>query len=110
MRAQPEASHHIGGAYVDRGDSNRLTRDFDQWEANAGVGWIEEDWGMAFSGSYTKASDRSNRLFGIGGYYSLTPNIELRTDLVHYRERDFNPPAVTTERGLVGIVEVQFTI
>jgi hypothetical protein len=58
----------IGAAYVDRGDSNRLDRGFDQWEINGGVAWVTPDWGVATSAALTRASDRENRLIGIGGF------------------------------------------
>jgi hypothetical protein len=97
----------IGGAYVDRGDSNRLTPGFDQWEVNGGIGWVETLWGVAASAAFTKASDRENRLFGIGGYYRVTENIELRADMVQFREEQF-PLAV--DEGIVGVFEVQLSI
>ncbi|MFU7528538.1 porin [Qipengyuania sp. ASV99] len=98
----------IGGAYVDRGDSNRLTAGFDQWEINGGVSWVETLWGVAGSAAFTKASDRENRLIGVGGYYRLTPNIELRADVVQFREEFFN--TLITNDGVIGVVEVQLTI
>lgn len=98
----------IGGAYVDRGDSNRLVRGFDQWEVNGGVGWVETDWGIAASAAFTKASDRENRLFGAGGFYRLTPNIELRADVVQFREElRLDPDA---NDGVVGVLELQLSI
>jgi len=97
----------IGGAYVDRGDSNRLARGFDQWEINGGIGWVETLWGVAASTAYTKASDRENRLFGLGGYYRVSPNIELRADLVQFREERFG---LSVDDGIVGIFEVQLSI
>jgi len=97
----------IGGAFVRRGDSNRLERGFDQWEVNGGVGWVEDRWGVSVSGANTEASDRSNRLLGLGGFYSLTPNIQLRSDLVRFREKRQGRAA---EKGLVALFEVQFTI
>ena len=98
----------IGGAYVDRGDSNRLDRDFDQWEINGGVGWVELDWGVAASASYTRASDSNNRLIGLGGFYRLTPNVELRADIVHFREEEEFP--ASRNQGFVGVLELQFSI
>lgn len=97
----------IGGAYVDRGDSNRLVRGFDQTEVNGGVGWIESDWGVAGSLAVTKASDRKNRLIGAGGFYRLTPNIELRADVVQFRETFRN---LAANDGIVGVLELQLTI
>lgn len=97
----------IGAAYVDRGDSNRLQRGFDQWEMNGGVGWITPEWGVAGSVAYTRASDRSNRLFGVGGFYRVHPNIELRVDVVQFREERFR---ISTDEGITSVIEVLFTI
>ncbi len=97
----------IGGAYVDRGDSNRLDRDFDQWEVNGGVGWITPEWGVAGSVAYTKASDRDNRLFGVGGYYQLHPNIQVRADVVQFREEQL---LSGVNDGVAAVMEVLFTI
>lgn len=97
----------IGGAYVDRGDSNRLAPGFDQWEVNGGVGWVTPEWGVAGSVAYTKASDRKNRLFGVGGFYRIHPNIELRADVVQFREERF---LISVNEGVASVVEVLFTI
>lgn len=98
----------FGGAFVRRGDSNRLERDFDQWEANAGAGWIENRWGVSFSSAYTQSSEQSNRLLGLGGFYAITPNIQVRSDVVQFRE---NPVGRRqTENGVVAVFEVQLTI
>lgn len=97
----------IGGAYVDRGDSNRLDRGFDQWEVNGGVGWVTPDWGVAGSLAYTKASDRENRLVGVGGFYQLHPNIQLRADLVKFREEQ---RLRGVNDGLAAVMEISLTI
>jgi predicted porin len=97
----------IGGAYVDRGDSNRLDRGYDQWEVNGGIGWITPEWGVAGSVAYTKASIRKNRLFGVGGFYRIHPNIELRADVVQFREERV-PLAI--DQGIASVIEVTFTI
>jgi hypothetical protein len=97
----------IGAAYVDRGDSNRLDRGFDQWEVNGGVGWVTPEWGVAGSVALTRASDRENRLIGVGGYYQLHPNIQIRADVVSFREERF---LVSTDSGIASVVEVLFTI
>lgn len=97
----------IGAAYVDRGDSNRLDRGFDQWEVNGGVAWVTNDWGVAGSAAYTKASDRKNRLIGIGGFYQLHPNIQIRADVVQFREERF---LVSVNDGIASVVEIAFTI
>lgn len=97
----------IGAAYVDRGDSNRLDRGFDQWEVNGGVGWVTPGWGVASSVALTRASDRENRLIGVGGFYQLHPNIQIRADVVSFREERF---LVSTDSGIASVVEVLFTI
>lgn len=100
-------SLRIGGAYVDRGDSNRLTPGFDQWEVNGGIGWVTRSWGVAGSAAYTKASDRSNRLIGVGSFYRVTRNIELRADVVQFREERLMQ---LRDEGVSAVVEVQLTI
>jgi predicted porin len=105
-----EARHgplRIGGAYVDRGDSNRLATGFDQWEINGGIGWVTSVWGVSGSAAYTKASDRDNRLFGVGGFYRFHPNIELRADVVQFREERF---LVSGNDGVASVVEIVLTI
>lgn len=97
----------IGGAYVDRGDSNRLDRGFDQWEVNGGVGWVTPDWGVSGSVAYTKASDRENRLIGAGGFYQLHPNIQVRADVVQFREEQL---LVGVNDGVAVVAEILFTI
>jgi len=97
----------IGAAYVDRGDSNRLEADFDQWEINGGIGWVTPEWGVAGSAAYTEASDRKNRLFGVGGFYRIHRNIELRADVVQFREERFG---ISVNEGIASVVEVLFTI
>jgi hypothetical protein len=97
----------IGAAYVDRGDSNRLAPGFDQWEINAGVGWVTPDWGVAASAAQTEAFDRKNRLFGVGGFYRIHPNIELRADVVQFREERF---LISVDDGVSAVAEVLFTI
>ncbi len=97
----------IGGAYVDRGDSNRLVAGFDQWEVNGGVAWVTPVWGVAGSAAFTEASDRDNRLFGIGGYYRVHPNIILRADIVRFREERFQ---LFIDKGFASVAEVLFTI
>lgn len=100
-------SLRVGGAYVDRGDSNRLDRGYNQWEVNGGIGWVTPEWGVAGSAAYTKSSQLENRLVGIGGFYRIHPNIELRADVVRFREE---PLALPKRDGIVSVVEVLFTI
>lgn len=100
-------SLRIGGAYVDRGDSNRIERGFDQWEVNGGIGWVTPEWGVSGSAAYNRSSLLKNRLVGVGGYYRIHPNIELRADVVRFDEE---PLALPKRDGVVGVVEVLFTI
>lgn len=97
----------IGFAYVRRGSSNRLDRNFDQDEINAGVGWVADRWGVSFSGAATRSTGQTNRLFGVGGFYSITPNVQVRADVVNFREQRFDR---TSEEGTVGLLELQFSI
>ncbi len=97
----------LGVAFVDRGDSNRLTRGFDQREINGGVAWVRDNWGASLSVARTTASTETNRLIGIGGFYSVTPNIQLRADIVNFRENHRNS---RLNKGTVGILEVQVSI
>lgn len=93
----------IGAAYVDRGDSNRLSRDFDQWEINGGAGWIEDEWGIAFSAARTESSIETRRAAGVGGFYRLTRNIQVRADLVGFDEK---APTEARRDGVVALVEL----
>ncbi len=97
----------IGAAYVSRGNSNRLERDFDQWEINGGVGWVEDRWGVSSSIAFTEASSLSNRLIGVGAFYAFTPNVQLRSDVVYFREKR---TGFAVENGAVAMLEIQFTI
>lgn len=97
----------IGGAYVDRGNSNRRERDFDQWEINGGIGWFEPKWGLSASAAYSKASTQTNRLLGLGGYYTISRNIQLRSDIVQFREGRIGRQ---DEDGLVAMLELAFSL
>ena len=97
----------LGLAYVDRGDSNRLTPGFNQSEINGGMAWVEDKWGVSFSVAQTDASTQKITLFGLGGFYNLTPNIQLRADIVNFREKRAGDPV---EKGTVGLLELQFSI
>ncbi len=97
----------IGAAFVDRGDSNRIVRGFDQWEINYGAAWVTPDWGVAGSAAYTEASDRKNRLIGFGGFYRIHPNVQLRADVVQFREERFR---ISVNNGIAAVLELQLTI
>jgi hypothetical protein len=97
----------IGAAYVDRGNSNRRERNFDQWEINGGIGWFEPRWGVSASAAYSEATTQSNRLLGIGGYYSITRNIQIRSDIVQFREGRLGR---RDEDGVVALIELALII
>lgn len=78
----------IGGAYVDRGDSNLFRNGFDQSEINLGVAWRETDWAVALSAARTTARGFDNELVGIGGSYNVAEHLSLTADLVGMREED----------------------
>ena len=75
----------IAGAYVDRGDSNRLS-DFDQWEVNAGVSWRDDRWGAGVSAAIQDTEISENRLVGLGGYFDITRWFTVRADVVYIDE------------------------
>ncbi|WP_196490772.1 hypothetical protein, partial [Erythrobacter donghaensis] len=68
---------------------------------------VTPEWGVAGSVAYTRASDRENRLIGVGGFYQLHPNIQIRADVVSFREERF---LLSTDSGFASVVEVLFTI
>ena len=96
----------LGGAYVSRGDSNRLANT-DQTEFNVGVSWREEQWGAALSAAVGESVAVDSRLIGVGVYRNLGQYFVLRADLVHIEERR---PSLPTVDGYVAVVElgVQF--
>jgi Gram-negative porin len=95
----------IGASYVDRGDSNRLVRGFDQWELGGGAAWVEDRWGVSMSAAWAEASTQTNTSVGIGGFYALTDNFQLRADLVAFRE---NSPTARAADGVVAVTELSF--
>lgn len=96
----------IGAAYVDRGDSNRLDRGFDQREVNAGIAWVTERWGLAASAARQKASPRTDRSVAAGGFFRLTRNIEFRADVNRF---DLTRPDRPRRKGVVGVAEIEFS-
>lgn len=64
-------------------------------------------WGVAGSVAYTRASDRENRLIGVGGFYQLHPNIQVRADVVSFREERF---LIAIDSGIASVVEILFSI
>jgi hypothetical protein len=92
----------IGGAFVERGDSNRLTLT-DQDEFNVGVAWRDEKWGAALSAAFGQSAAVDSRLIGLGAYRNLGEYFVLRGDLVHIEERR---PTFPNESGFVAVVEL----
>lgn len=95
----------IGGSFVDRGDSNRRTRGFNQTEISAGVAWVTPRWGVSGSIARANASTERNRLFAVGGFYALSRNIQLRADVTRFVESETGR---RTQRGVVGLMELAF--
>lgn len=98
----------LGAAFVDRGDSNRLDRDFNQREVNAGLGWVEDRWGLALSAHRTRSTPRVERGIGLGGFFRLTRNIELRADLVGFEEMRRSDGR--RRGGTVALAEIQLSL
>jgi len=94
----------LGGAYVDRGDSNVFLRHFDQHEVNGGVAWVQDRWGLAFSASSSTGSSYYNRLAGVGGYFALADHLTLRADAVAFDEHDGGLPR---RRGATVVSEIE---
>jgi hypothetical protein len=92
----------IGGAFVERGDSNRLAVT-DQDEVNVGVAWREEKWGVALSTAFGRSLAVDSRLIALGAYWNLGDYFVLRGDLVHIEERR---PTLPTDGGFVAVVEL----
>ena len=78
----------VGGAYVDRGDSNLFIDGFDQSEVNLGVAWRERGWAVAASAAHTTSSLIDNLLVGVGGTYDVGRHVTLNADVVAIREED----------------------
>jgi hypothetical protein len=95
----------LGAGYVDRGDSNSLTRGLDETEWNLGAAWRDEGWGVAASAAVTQSSLRDNRLLGVGGHYEFNENWVVRADLV---AMEIEPTAAAKRDAQVAIVEVAF--
>lgn len=92
----------IGGAFVERGDSNRLALT-DQDEFNAGVAWRDEKWGVALSAAVGQSEAVDSRLIALGAYWNLGEYFVLRGDLVHIEER---LPVLPNDSGFVAVVEL----
>lgn len=74
-----------------------------------GVSWVEDNWGASFSGAATISGDQVNRSFGIGGFYALSRNFQLRADVVQFKETQLGRNR-NVDNGLVAVLELQFTI
>ena len=92
----------IGGSYVDRGDSNRRNAGFNQREISGGVAWVTPEWSVSASAARSTATLQNNQTYGVGGTYRLTRNIQLRADVVHFREQR----GIARTNGVVGLMEL----
>jgi hypothetical protein len=101
----------IGGAWVDRGDSNRLGPT-NQDEINFGISWRGPLWGVAASTAIGRSDPVDSRLVALGGFWNFSRYFVLRSDLVHYDERRSAAapllPAPPAQAGLVAVVEIGF--
>lgn len=92
----------IGGSYVNRGDSNRREPGFNQREISGGVAWITPGWSVAASAASSTATGQNNQTYGIGGTYLITRNVQLRADVVRFREQRESGRF----SGIVGLMEL----
>ncbi|HEX8257749.1 MAG TPA: porin [Allosphingosinicella sp.] len=97
----------IGGAYVDRGDSNLFIEDFGQSEVNLGVAWRATGWAVALSAARTTSELIDNDLVGLGGTYDVGRHVTLTSDVVVMREQD---TLGDTRSGLVWVAGVDLKI
>lgn len=95
----------LGGAYVDRGDSNSLVLGLNEDEINAGIAWRDEKWGAALSASETSSTVLTNTLIGVGAYYEFNSFWVVRGDFVSIDESRPGQPGRT---GNVAIAEISF--
>lgn len=98
----------LSGAYVSRGDSNRLSPGFDQVEVNAGIAWRGAKWDWALSAARTDAKNRRNDIVGAGFAYDLTDHVVLRTDVIGFEETFTSQRGTYTDDGFVTITEIGF--
>lgn len=77
----------IGGAYVERGDSNRFGPGFGQNEVNLGVAWRTPKWSAALSAARTHARGFDNDLVGLGGVLPIGEHVSVTADIVAMRQR-----------------------
>lgn len=97
----------IGGAYVDRGDSNLFCSGCEQSEVNIGVAWREENWAIATSAARTSANNFENTLLALGGSYNLGRHITLTADIVRAHRED-KLRSDRTDAVLVAGIDVRF--
>lgn len=88
----------LGGALVDRGNSNRFGPDLDQTEINAGIAWRDDGWSLGSSFARQRSNVRDVDLVGFGGSVDVGRHITLTTDIVALRQR---LPARSWSSGLV---------
>lgn len=108
----------VGGAYVDRGDSN-ADDGLDQTEINYGLGWRGERWGVAMSGATVDSSDFDTQLAGIGGYVDLYRDyVRFKADAVYFEDdfpAELAPDGITllppfTEDGFAVLAELEIRL
>jgi len=97
----------IGGAYVDRGDSNRTLPGFNQSEINMGVAWRAEKWDIGLAGVRSNSSTFDNRVLSLGGAWRITPWLTWRADANYLHERIRANP---WRDGVVFVSEIEFHI
>lgn len=77
----------LGGAYVDRGNSNRFGPNLNQSEINAGVAWRDDGWSLGASAARQRSHVRDVDFAGLGGSLDVERHITLTADVVGLRQR-----------------------
>ena len=77
----------LGGAFVDRGDSNRFGGSLDQRETNIGVAWRDVTWSVAASAARSRSQVADTNVVGLGGSLDVGDHVTLTADLVGLRQR-----------------------
>lgn len=77
----------LGGAYVDRGNSNRFGPALNQTEINAGIAWRADGWSLGASAARQRSRLRDVDLTGAGVSLDVGRHITLTADTVALRQR-----------------------
>lgn len=96
----------VGAAIVERGDSNSLV-DRDETEINYGLAYTRDRWGVGLSGATIDRTERSRQLGGLGGFFEITRNVEVRADVVHSRQ-SFDGEDASSAFVAITEIEVRF--